>query len=48
MAGLTEQWSGSVFSWSKDSEQQAASDAHKNLSNAFDEALSRLPEQFKK
>jgi len=48
MAGATGQWSGSVFSWTKDGEEVAASEAHESLSEAFDEATSRLPEQFKK
>lgn len=48
MAGLTGQWSGSVFTWLKDGEEQAASEVHESLSDAFDEALARLPEQFKK
>jgi len=47
MAGLTGRWSGSVFTWTKDGEEVAASEAHEALSDAFDEALARLPEQFK-
>lgn len=48
MGGLTGNWSGSVFVWLLDNEPQATSEAHDNRSDAFDEALTRLPAQFKK
>jgi hypothetical protein len=47
MGGLTGHWSGSIFTWLLNDEPQATSEAHDNLSDAFDEAFSRLPAQFR-
>ena len=48
MDGLTGQWSRSVFTWLKHGHVQTVSETHAGLSDAFDEAVSRLSEEFKK